>query len=134
MFEWVKTHSWTAPSLGFTSFCLLVFLVCQHFTFLNHFKMIRCIVKPLIATSTFFCWNTSEKRVHKKCFSSTTVWLPKLVYWSRKWPDYVTGHIQKSSCMVILTNLLLFKQQDLQIIGFNPLLAIISNTVLFLCV
>ena len=37
----------------------------------------------------FFCWNTTEKRKHKR------VWVAKLVYWSPKRPEYVTNVVQK---------------------------------------
>ena len=63
--------------------CLIVFLCGQHSCILSHFKIIRCIVKSLIATS---------------------VWVPKRVYWSPKQPEYVTDmlYIYVYVCMHVL--------------------------------
>ena len=63
--KWMKTISLTVSSLVSKPLCLLV-LFCFYLQFCIlsciHFKIIRCTVKSLIATSTY-CWTTTEKRI-----------------------------------------------------------------------
>ena len=40
----------------------LVFPFCLHFCLLSHCKIIRCIVKLLIATEHILCWNTTTQK------------------------------------------------------------------------
>ena len=54
--------------LSLRALCLIVFHFCLHFCTLSHFEITRRTVKSLIAT-----------------------WAPKPVYWSLKWPEYVTN-------------------------------------------
>lgn len=64
-------------SFASTSYYLIVFLFCLHFCLVSYFEKIRCIVKLLTATSTYFCWNTAEKRKLEKCFLGARAWAPK---------------------------------------------------------
>ena len=52
---------------------LIVFLFCLHFCILSHFKIIRCIVKSLIATSTFSLLKYNWKKKTWKVF----FWVPE---------------------------------------------------------
>ena len=77
---------------------LLPLLVSFFFSFvslfchLRHFKTIRCIVKSLIPNAAYFLLKSKWKRKLEKRFLGTRVWAPKQVYWSLKWPKYVTGN------------------------------------------
>ena len=51
--KWMKTLS-LKFLLSLRLLCLIVFLFCLHFCILKPFEIIRCIVKSLIATWTFF--------------------------------------------------------------------------------
>ena len=66
----VQCGSQRGTSLIVLSHCLIVFLLCQHFCIPNHFKIIRCTVKTLIATSTYFLlkYCITEKRKLEKFF------------------------------------------------------------------
>ena len=44
------------------SFCLIVFLFCLHSCLLSHFEIIRCILKSLITTSTYFMLKYNWKK------------------------------------------------------------------------
>ena len=81
VFKWMKRVSYIASSFASTSFCVIVFLFCLHFCLLSHFKIIRCIVKSLIATSKYFLleYNWKKKRKPEKCFLDTQVCMSKWV-------------------------------------------------------
>ena len=64
----MKTLSQTVSHFASTSYCLIVFLFCQHFRLLSHFEIIRCIVKSLIATSTYFSLKYNWKKKTWKVF------------------------------------------------------------------
>ena len=53
-------------------------------TFVCIFEIIRCIVKSLITTSTYFFCNTNEKRKLEKSFLDARVWVSKSVHQSPK--------------------------------------------------
>ena len=59
---------------------------------LNHFKIIRSIVKSLIATSTYFLLKYNWKNKTWKVLLEVRVWSPKLVYQSPNCPGYIPGH------------------------------------------
>ena len=67
----------------------------KHFRrqFLLSYQLIRCIMKSLIATSTYFLlkynWKKKKKKKLEKFFLGTRAWAPKLVHWSPKQPGYV---------------------------------------------
>ena len=50
----------------FRPLCLIVFLFCLHFCVLNYFEIIRCIVKSMIATSTYFLLKYNWKKENLK--------------------------------------------------------------------
>ena len=50
----------------FRPLCLIVFLFCLHFCVLNYFEIIRCIVKSVIATSTYFLLKYNWKKENLK--------------------------------------------------------------------
>ena len=57
----------------FRPLCLIVFLFCLHFCILSYVEIIRCIVKSMIATSTYFLLKYNwKKRKFEKCF-----WAPE---------------------------------------------------------
>ena len=47
-------------------FYVIVFLFCLHFCLPSHFKVIRCIVKSLFATSTYFLLKHGWKKKFEK--------------------------------------------------------------------
>ena len=62
-------------------------------TYLNewkHFEIIRCTVKLLVATPTYFFVEVQLKRKLKMCFFGVRVWAPKPVCQSSKWLKYVS--------------------------------------------
>ena len=74
---------------------VLFFFFSLHFCILSHFEIIRCIVKLLIATLTYFFVEIQlKKRKLEKCFLGARVWAPKPIYWSPKQPEYITVDIQ----------------------------------------
>ena len=91
--KWMKALLLTVSSFAST-FCLIVFLFCLHFCILNHFKT-RYTVKSLIAISTYILLKYNWKIKLEKFFLGARVWALKLGYWSPKWPEYVTGQVQK---------------------------------------
>ena len=78
--KWMKTLSLKFLSLRLL--CLIVFLFCLHFCILNPFEIIRCIVKSLIATSTFFFIEIQLKKENLKS-----------IFWALKFgrPNRYTG-------------------------------------------
>ena len=50
----------------FRPLCLIVFLFWLHFCILSYFKIIRCIVKSMIATSTYFLLKYNWKKENLK--------------------------------------------------------------------
>ena len=89
----IKTYSPLPLKMGRTKlgYCFIVFLFCLHFCLLSHFKIIRCIVKLLIATSTYFFVEIQLKKENlKTVFWVPGFWAPKRVYWSPKQLEYVT--------------------------------------------
>ena len=93
MFKWNKNTFVDSFSICFDLCCLIVFLFCLHFCLQNHFEMIRCIVKSLIATSTYFLLKYTWKNENLKGvfwvleFSQMTwihywyTWIPYYKYW-----------------------------------------------------
>ena len=85
----MNENTFAISSFALASFCLLVFLFCLHLSskkfrnYYMHCEIIDCY-------STYFCWSITEKRELKKCFLGTSAWELKPVYWSPKWPGYVT--------------------------------------------
>ena len=53
--------------------CLIDFLLCLHFCILSNFKIIRCIVKSLIASSKYFLLKYNWKKKTWKLF----FWAPE---------------------------------------------------------
>ena len=101
----MKKLSLAISSLASTSFCPIVFLFCLHFCRLSHFEIIRCIVKSLITTLTYFLfkynWRNKTWKLLFWCQSlgsqtiipvsqmarklpSTYQWNILLKYWSLK--------------------------------------------------
>ena len=63
---------------------------CNHH--LSHFKIIRCVVKSVIATSTYFCWNTTEKVFFGRRNSGTQTFIPvSQTAWMRHWINNLTN-------------------------------------------
>ena len=54
IFQWMKTLLLTVSSFVSALYCLIVFLFCQHFCLLSHFEIIKCFVKSVVTTSTYF--------------------------------------------------------------------------------
>ena len=86
--EWKHFH-WEFL-LALTSIYFIVFLFCLHFCLLGNLEIIRCIVKSMIAPSMYLLLKYSWKKKTWKSFLGTRIRAPKLVYWSPKWPEYVT--------------------------------------------
>ena len=78
--EW--KHVCKQSPFCFSFFCLVGFLFCLHFCLLSY-KIIRCIVKSLIATPTQVLLKL------EKCSLGTWVGAFEPVYQSHKWPEYV---------------------------------------------
>ena len=74
--------------------CLIVFFFCLHFYILSHFEIIRCIVKLLIATSTYFFEMQLKKEKLKSVFGhqslgAQTGLLVSQTAWIRHWCVYI---------------------------------------------
>ena len=69
----MKTLSVTVASLLWP-LCLIIFLFSLHFCILRHFKIIRCIAKSLIATSTYFLLKSNWKKENLK----GVFWAPEI--------------------------------------------------------
>ena len=91
-------NEWIHFRWQFFLLLFIVFLFWQHFCILRIFKIIRCTVKSLIATSIYFLLNYNRKRKLEKCFLGAAVWAPKPVYQSTKWPEYTTVS-KKKKCL-----------------------------------
>ena len=70
--KWMKTLSFRFD------LCLIVFLICLHFYILSHFEIIRCIVKSLNATSTYFLFKYNWKKKTWKLLLHARVWAPNI--------------------------------------------------------
>ena len=85
------------PFVAFFSL-LSEFLYCKPFQnnkmhCVSPFETNRCIVKSLIATSTFFFLKPTEKRKLEKWFLGARVWTPKPAYRFPKRPEYVIVYL-----------------------------------------
>ena len=75
-----RTFSWSITYVNKwkCSFCLIVFFFCLHFCLLSHFKIIRCIVKSVIANSTYFLLKCNwENKTWKVFFGRQSLGHPK---------------------------------------------------------
>ena len=84
---------WGRFLLLIRSFGGIFFLVSLYACLLSHFKVIRCIAKLLIATSTYFLFKYSWKKKLNKCFLGARFWVHKLVCWSPWIPHWVYVYI-----------------------------------------
>ena len=58
----MKTLSLTVSAFASTTICLIIFLFCPHLCLLRHFEIIRCILKSVVAISTYFFVEFNWKR------------------------------------------------------------------------
>ena len=60
--------SMTISSFASVSISVIVFFFCLHFCLLSHFEMIKCILKSMIATSSYFLLKYTRKNETWKVF------------------------------------------------------------------
>ena len=107
LIEWKHFFRQFLFSVGRFFFFLFFPSVCS-FVFLSHLEIIRCFVKSLIATSTYFFMKCNWK---KETFLGARVWMTKPICRSPEWPGYVTDRSENfydknNSFKVTLTKIL----------------------------